>query len=130
MLCNPPYTKLKSPKEKAKQKPLSSWLNVLLERTQESVLLCGGLVGTVTELRGGIDPFEVDLLQCLLEVWTNMDLRRVMTRFLTPGTEPLRMTKSFLTSPYLTKPPIGVICFLETSNSVAALPSSSPFPIR
>ena len=35
-----------------------------------------------------------------------MDFLRVMTRFLTPGTEPLSMMKSFLTSPYLTKPPI------------------------
>lgn len=40
-------------------------MNVLLERTQESGLLCESLVGTVTELRGGIDPFEVDLFQCL-----------------------------------------------------------------
>jgi len=40
-------------------------LDVLLERTQESVLLCGSLVSTVTELRRGIDPFEVDLLQSL-----------------------------------------------------------------
>jgi hypothetical protein len=44
---------------------LRSLSNVLLERTEESVLLCGGLVCTVTELRRGIDPFQLDLLQRL-----------------------------------------------------------------
>src|SRR5579862_6039695 len=38
-------------------------------------------------------------------VCTNMDFRRVMIRFLTPGTEPFRMIKSFFTSPYRTNPP-------------------------
>lgn len=38
---------------------------VLLERTQELALLGGGLVSTVTELGGGVDPFELDLLESL-----------------------------------------------------------------
>lgn len=37
---------------------------VLLEGTNELLLLGRGLVSTVTELGGGIDPFEVDLLEC------------------------------------------------------------------
>lgn len=41
---------------------LDSGNQVLLERTQESTLLGGSLVSTVTELGRGIDPFEVDLL--------------------------------------------------------------------
>lgn len=44
---------------------LCSLLDVLLESTQELVLLGRGLVCTVTELGGCIDPFEIDLLQCL-----------------------------------------------------------------
>jgi hypothetical protein len=37
---------------------------ILLERTQVLSLLCWCLVSTVTELGRGVDPFEVDLLQC------------------------------------------------------------------
>lgn len=36
---------------------------VLLEGTEELLLLCECLVGTVSELGRGIDPFEVDLLE-------------------------------------------------------------------
>jgi hypothetical protein len=39
--------------------------NILLECAQEGVLLLGGLVCTVAELRGGVNPFQVDLLQGL-----------------------------------------------------------------
>lgn len=38
---------------------------VLLEGTEELLLLGEGLVSTVTELGGGIDPLEVDLLEGL-----------------------------------------------------------------
>jgi hypothetical protein len=37
---------------------------VLLEGTDELLLLGGCLVCAVTELGGGIDPFELDLLEC------------------------------------------------------------------
>jgi hypothetical protein len=37
---------------------------VLLESTDELLLLGRCLVGTVTELAGGVDPFELDLLKC------------------------------------------------------------------
>ncbi len=40
-------------------------MDVLLERTQEVVLLLWGLVCTVAELRRGVDPFQVNLLQGL-----------------------------------------------------------------
>ena len=50
---------------------LGSSSKVLLEGTKNLVLLGLCLVGTVTELGGGVDPFEVDLLQrspgCLRE---------------------------------------------------------------
>ena len=36
---------------------------VLLEGTEELLLLCESLVCTVSELGRGIDPFEVDLLE-------------------------------------------------------------------
>jgi len=66
MQCNPPYTRSKSPKGNANTKcRLSILLDILLESTQELVLLGGSLVGTVAELGGGIDPFEVYLLQSL-----------------------------------------------------------------
>ena len=39
--------------------------NVLLERTEERMLLLLGLETSVTELGGGIDPLEVDLLEGL-----------------------------------------------------------------
>ena len=42
---------------------LSSGLEVLLEGTLVLPLLGGGLVSTVTELGGGIDPLELDLLE-------------------------------------------------------------------
>jgi hypothetical protein len=64
--CNviPPYTRSRSRKRNAK--PLSrSWLNILLERTKEGVLLCGSLVCTVTKLRRRVDPLQLNLLQCL-----------------------------------------------------------------
>lgn len=41
---------------------LSSSNEILLEGTQESALLLGGLESTVTELGRGIDPFELGLL--------------------------------------------------------------------
>jgi hypothetical protein len=40
-------------------------LDVLLERTQEVVLLLRSLVCTVTELRRGVDPLQLNLLQGL-----------------------------------------------------------------
>jgi len=40
-------------------------LDILLERTQELSLFLEGLVCTVTELRRGVDPFQLDLLQSL-----------------------------------------------------------------
>ncbi len=54
---------------------------------------------TYAEFRGGIDELELDLLQVTARGVTMSDLRRVMTRFLVPGTDPLRMRKSFLTTP-------------------------------
>jgi hypothetical protein len=42
---------------------LSRGLEVLLEGTPVLPLLGGGLVSTVTELGGGIDPLELDLLE-------------------------------------------------------------------
>lgn len=54
----------------------------------------------------------------------------VRTLFLTPGQDPLSMMKSFLTEPYLTKPPIGVIDLLETSYSVEPLCGFDPKPTR
>jgi hypothetical protein len=36
---------------------------VLLEGTEELLLLCESLVSTVSELGRGVDPFEVDLLE-------------------------------------------------------------------
>ena len=39
-------------------------MDVLLERTQEVVLLLRCLVCTVTELRRGVDPLQLNLLQC------------------------------------------------------------------
>lgn len=37
---------------------------VLLERTDDLLLLLHRLIGAVTELAAGVDPFELDLLQC------------------------------------------------------------------
>jgi hypothetical protein len=48
-----------------------------------------------------------------------MDFLRVMIRFLTPGTDPLSRMKSFLTSPYLTKPPI--LYFVSISHQIPDL---------
>ena len=52
MLCNPPTPMIsQSRKRKAHAKPiLRSLSNILLERTEECVLLCWGLVCTVSEL--------------------------------------------------------------------------------
>jgi hypothetical protein len=36
---------------------------ILLEGTEELLLLCKSLVSTVSELGRGVDPFEVDLLE-------------------------------------------------------------------
>ncbi len=44
---------------------LRSLSKIFLERTQELVLLCGGLIGAVSELRRRIDPLQLDFLQCL-----------------------------------------------------------------
>lgn len=41
---------------------LNSSNKILLEGTQEGLLLLGGLESTVTELGRGVDPFELDLL--------------------------------------------------------------------
>ena len=65
MQVNPLHQRLQSRNEKPITHDLRSVLDILLERTQESVLLRRSLVCTVTELGGGIDPFEVDLLQGL-----------------------------------------------------------------
>ena len=44
--------------------PLSSRNEILLECTHELLLLRRSLVSTMTELAAGIDPFEIDLLEC------------------------------------------------------------------
>ena len=51
----------------ANKKPifLRSLSSVLLERTEERVLLCGSLVSTVAELGRRVDPLQLDLLQGL-----------------------------------------------------------------
>jgi hypothetical protein len=112
------------------------------------VLLGWGLVGTVTELGGGIDPLELNLLEgsaggvdehglaeshdTLLNTWdgtlnddevvldlTVSDEATHTTKFVSAGCRSQNGGKTY-----------GVICFLETSNSVEALPSSLPEPIR
>ena len=45
--------------------PLRAGDKILLERTQVLSLLGRSLVSTVTELAGGVNPFEIDLLEGL-----------------------------------------------------------------
>ncbi len=70
-----------------------------LALAEEGVLLGGGLEDTLPM----VDEVEIHLSETFSrarrEVCTWSDLRRVRTRFLTPGHEPLIMTKSFLTRP-------------------------------
>lgn len=59
--------------------------DVLLERAEERVLLCGGLVCTVTELRRRVDPFQIDLLQCLARCVNEHRLAESHDTFLDAG---------------------------------------------
>jgi hypothetical protein len=54
-------TEKKTPNRKTRLRSLT----ILLERTEEGVLLLRGLETTVTELGGGVDPLELDLLERL-----------------------------------------------------------------
>ena len=67
---------------------------LVLKSTIELGLLAGGLESAVTELGGGIDEGQRDLL-----VWLISDLRSVSTLFLVPITEPFSITQSLFTTP-------------------------------
>ena len=129
---------------------LSSSNEILLEGTQESALLLGGLESTVTELGRGIDPFELGLLgrppvglgvqslaqshDTLLDTGDGTLKEEEVVLDLTVVDETthtdLISTFFFCIVEQMKTGTYGVICFLEMSNSEAALPSSLPFPTR
>ena len=121
---------------------------ILLEGTEEGTLLGWGLVSTVTELGGGIDPLEVDLLEGLAggvgphglaeSHDTLLDTRDgaldhdEVVLDLTVTDEATHSAIMLVAFKYTTGwlKTYGVMVFLETSNSVEALPSSAPEPTR
>lgn len=127
---------------------LNSLDEILLEGTHEGLLLLGGLESTVTELGGGVDPLEVDLLggtagglgveglaeshDTLLDTGNGaLDHDEVVLDLtvVNEATKTVKMlVKCFLTRQH--RRTYGVICFLEISNSVEALPASVPLPMR
>lgn len=127
---------------------LNSLDEILLEGTHEGLLLLGGLESTVTELRGGVDPLQADLLggtagglgvqglaeshDTLLDTGNGaLDHNEVVLDLtvVNETTKTVKMlVKRFLTRQH--RRTYGVICFLEISNSVEALPASVPLPMR
>lgn len=127
---------------------LNSLDEILLEGTHEGLLLLGSLESTVTELGGGVDPLEVDLLggtagglgvqglaeshDTLLDTGNGaLDHDEVVLDLtvVNEATKTVKMlVKRFLTRQH--RRTYGVICFLEISNSVEALPASVPLPMR
>lgn len=129
---------------------LSRGSEVLLEGTQEGALLLGGLESTVSELGRGVDPLELDLLggtavglgveglteghDTLLNTRDGTLEEKEVVLDLTVADETTKTVGDglarLLAETRGHRATYGVICFLEISNSVEALPSSEPLPTR
>lgn len=127
---------------------LNSSNKILLEGAQEGLLLLGGLESTVTKLGRGVDPFELGLLggppvdlgveglaqghDTLLNTRNGALEEEEVVLDLTVADETTHAISLlvYANSIHSHGGTYGVICFLEMSNSVEALPSSEPFPTR
>lgn len=80
-------------------------LQLDLKQSYEYFLLLHSLESAIANLGGGVNELEVIFLQGPLFILYQKDLWKVTKCFLVPTTQPFGMIKSWVTSPWWTKPP-------------------------